>query len=158
LNGRSSNSDPVCHRRTSQQSEDADPRWIKAPHGGGGGELKLEDLDLSYSARADLEAPFQMKANMGMFLIDDFGRQQVSTTDLLNRWIVPLEMRVDFLAAVRSQLEVPFDELVLSSNLGPKLLMDEAFRQSVPRLRRDPDRAMLLRDLPERLRLASRSI
>ncbi len=141
--------DPVCHRRTSQQSEDADPRWIKIkrPTVVVGGELKLEDLDLSYSAlRKTYEAPFQMKANMGMFLIDDFGRQQVSTTDLLNRWIVPLEMRVDFLKLQSGRkLEVPFDELlVLSSNLDPSTLMDEAFSRRIKYKvkARDPDRAM----------------
>ena len=141
--------DPVCHRRTSQQSEDADPRWIKIkrPTVVVGGELKLEDLDLSYSAlRKTYEAPFQMKANMGMFLIDDFGRQQVSTTDLLNRWIVPLEMRVDFLKLQSGRkLEVPFDELlVLSSNLAPSTLMDEAFSRRIKYKvkARDPDRAM----------------
>jgi len=87
-----------------------------------------------------------MKANISMFLIDDFGRQQVSTTDLLNRWIVPLEMRVDFLKLKSGRkLEVPFDELlVLSSNLDPSSFMDEAFMRRIKYKvkARDPDRAM----------------
>lgn len=81
-----------------------------------------------------------------MFLIDDFGRQQASSTDLLNRWIVPLEMKVDFLKLQSGRkLEVPFDELlVLSSNLDPASLMDEAFLRRIKyKVRaRDPNRAM----------------
>ncbi len=130
----------------------ADPRWIrvKRPTVVVGGELKLEDLDPAYSpARRTYEAPFQMKANTGMFLIDDFGRQQMSPTELLNRWIVPLELRVDFLKLQSGRkLEVPFDQLlVLSSNLDPAHLMDEAFLRRIKYKvqARDPDRDMFRR-------------
>jgi len=75
------------------------------------------------------EAPFQMRANGGIFLIDDFGRQQVRPRDLLNRWIVPLENRIDYLSLhTGRKIEVPFDVLVIfSTNLPPKDLVDEAF-------------------------------
>ena len=100
-----------------------------------GGELKLESLDLQLQpiSRKTYEAPFQLKANTGMFLIDDFGRQQMSPADLLNRWIVPLELRVDFLKLQTGRkIEVPFDELlVFSTNLDPSELMDEAFLRRI---------------------------
>lgn len=141
--------DPVSHQRVESEQQDVDPRWlrIKRPAVVVGGELKLENLDLSYSPlRRTYEAPFQMKANTGMFLIDDFGRQQVSPTDLLNRWIVPLELRVDFLKLQTGRkIEVPFDELlVLSSNLDPASLMDEAFTRRIKYKvhARDPERHM----------------
>jgi hypothetical protein len=128
--------DPVCHIPTTDQDSNADPRWIriKRPSVVVGGELKLDGLDLNYSpSRKTYEAPFQMKANTGMFLIDDFGRQQMSTADLLNRWIVPLELKVDFLKLESGRkLEVPFDELlVFSTNLDPSALMDEAFLRRI---------------------------
>ena len=88
-----------------------------------GGELTLETLDLIYSETARFyEAPFQVKANGGMLLIDDFGRQKVHPTDLLNRWIVPLEKRVDFLTLhTGKKFEIPFDQLVVfSTNLDPR--------------------------------------
>jgi SpoVK/Ycf46/Vps4 family AAA+-type ATPase len=112
-----------------------------------GGELRLESLDLSYSElRKTYEAPFQLKANTGMFLIDDFGRQQSTPAELLNRWIVPLELRVDFLKlATGRKIEVPFDELlVLSTNLDPSSLMDEAFTRRIKYKvkARDPSRDM----------------
>jgi predicted ATPase with chaperone activity len=128
--------DPVCHVRTHDESTMADPRWvhIRRPMVVVGGELKMENLDLSYDAlRKTYEAPFQLKANTGMFLIDDFGRQQMSPAELLNRWIVPLELRVDFLKLQSGRkIEVPFDELlVLSSNLDPATLIDEAFLRRI---------------------------
>ena len=129
--------------------ESLDPRWvrIRRPTVVVGGELKLENLDLTYSTlRKTYEAPFQMKANTGMFLIDDFGRQQVSPTDLLNRWIVPLEMRVDFLKLHSGRkLEIPFDVLlVFSTNLDPTQLMDEAFTRRIKYKvkARDPNHSM----------------
>jgi hypothetical protein len=75
-----------------------------------------------------------MKANGGVFLIDDFGRQRVSHTDLLNRWIVPLEKRVDYLVLPNGQkITVPFDELIIfSTNLDPAQLVDEAFLRRIP--------------------------
>jgi predicted ATPase with chaperone activity len=113
-----------------------DPRWIKIkrPMIMVGGELTLESLDLVHDPiNKFYEAPFQMKANGGMFLIDDFGRQQVRPRDLLNRWIVPLEKRVDFLTlATGRKLEVPFDVLIVfSTNLDPTDLVDEAFLRRI---------------------------
>ena len=109
-----------------------DPRWIKIrrPFIVVGGELSLAGLDLVFDdVHKYYEAPFQVKANGGIFLIDDFGRQQVRPRDLLNRWIVPLENRIDFLTLhTGRKIEVPFDVLVVfSTNLPPKDLVDEAF-------------------------------
>jgi len=109
-----------------------DPRWVKIrrPFIVVGGELTLEGLDLVYDdVHKFYEAPFQVKANGGILLIDDFGRQQVRPRDLLNRWIVPLENRVDFLTLHNGlKVEVPFDVLIVfSTNLPPKDLVDEAF-------------------------------
>jgi predicted ATPase with chaperone activity len=129
--------DPVSHIRAKDDDKvDVDPRWVKIirPTVVVGGELRLENLDLNYSpTRRTYEAPFQMKANTGMFLIDDFGRQQMAPSELLNRWIVPLELRVDFLKLQSGRkIEVPFDELlVLSTNLDPTSLMDEAFTRRI---------------------------
>ena len=95
-----------------------------------GGELTLAGLDLVFNDTSKFyEAPFQVKANGGILLIDDFGRQQVRPRDLLNRWIVPLENRVDFLTLhTGRKLEIPFDVLVVfSTNLPPRDLVDEAF-------------------------------
>ncbi|NOG49950.1 MAG: hypothetical protein HND48_11310 [Chloroflexi bacterium] len=99
-----------------------------------GGELTLQGLDLTYDeSNRFYEAPFQMKANGGLFLIDDFGRQQVRAIDLLNRWIVPLEKRVDFLTLNNGRkIEIPFNVLVVfSTNLDPKDLVDEAFLRRI---------------------------
>ena len=109
-----------------------DPRWLKIrrPFIVVGGELTLEGLDLVFDDTTKFyEAPFQVKANGGILLIDDFGRQQVRPRDLLNRWIVPLENRVDYLRLhTGRKVEVPFDVLVVfSTNLPPKDLVDEAF-------------------------------
>ena len=109
-----------------------DPRWVKIhrPFIMVGGELTLEGLDLVFDdTHKYYEAPFQVKANGGILLIDDFGRQQVRPRDLLNRWIVPLENRVDFLRLhTGRKVEVPFDVLVVfATNLPPKDLVDEAF-------------------------------
>jgi predicted ATPase with chaperone activity len=93
-----------------------DRRWglFERPSVMVGGELKMEALDLRYDAVAKIyEAPLQLKANGGMFLIDDFGRQQIRPTDLLNRWIVPLESQVDFLRLNSGQtIVVPFHMLI----------------------------------------------
>ncbi|MBL8049816.1 MAG: ATP-binding protein, partial [Anaerolineales bacterium] len=109
-----------------------DPRWIKIrrPFIVVGGELNLEGLDLVFDDTTKFyEAPFQVKANGGILLIDDFGRQQVRPRDLLNRWIVPLENRLDYLRLhTGRKVEVPFDVLIVfSTNLPPKDLVDEAF-------------------------------
>ena len=109
-----------------------DTRWIRIrrPFIIVGGELTLEGLDLVFDdTNKFYEAPFQVKANGGILLIDDFGRQLVRPRDLLNRWIVPLENRVDFLTLhTGRKIEVPFDVLVVfSTNLPPRDLVDEAF-------------------------------
>jgi len=109
-----------------------DPRWVKVrrPFIVVGGELTLAGLDLVFDdTNKFYEAPFQVKANGGILLIDDFGRQLVRPRDLLNRWIVPLENREDFLTLhTGRKIEVPFDVLVVfSTNLPPKDLVDEAF-------------------------------
>jgi len=109
-----------------------DPRWVKVrrPFIVVGGELTMAGLDLVFDdVNKFYEAPFQVKANSGVLLIDDFGRQQVRPRDLLNRWIVPLENRVDFLTLhTGRKVEVPFDVMVVfSTNLPPKDLVDEAF-------------------------------
>jgi predicted ATPase with chaperone activity len=109
-----------------------DPRWvrIKRPFIVVGGELNLEGLDLVFDDTAKFyEAPFHMKANGGILLIDDFGRQQMRPADLLNRWIVPLENRIDYLTLhTGRKIETIFDVLIVfSTNLPPKDLVDEAF-------------------------------
>ena len=113
-------------------TEDFDQRWVRCrrPFVFAGGELTLDMLDLSYNEIAKFyEAPFQVKANGGVFLIDDFGRQLVRPKDLLNRWIVPLEKRVDYLTLhTGKKFELPFDALIIfSTNLKPQELVDEAF-------------------------------
>ncbi len=113
-----------------------DARWVlsKRPIVIAGGELNLESLDLVYNSESRYyEAPLQMKANAGLFLIDDFGRQQMRPRDLLNRWIVPLEKRVDFLTLhTGKKIEVPFDQLIIfSTNIEPKQLVDEAFLRRI---------------------------
>ena len=109
-----------------------DHRWVlvRRPLVVVGGELTLENADLTWSDAAKFyEAPFQMKSNGGTLVIDDFGRQRVSPQDLLNRWIVPLERRIDYLALhTGKKIEVPFEQLVVfSTNLDEKDLTDEAF-------------------------------
>jgi len=113
-----------------------DKRWglFKRPAVMVGGELKMDSLDLRFEPVAKFyEAPLQLKANGGMFLIDDFGRQQMSPQDLLNRWIVPLESGVDFLRLQSGQtIEVPFRQLsVFSTNLDPAELVDDAFLRRI---------------------------
>ena len=109
-----------------------DRRWVcvERPLVIVGGELTLENTDLVWSAAARFyEAPFQMKSNGGTLVIDDFGRQRCAPQDLLNRWIVPLERRVDYLTLhTGKKIEVPFEQLVVfSTNLDEKDLVDEAF-------------------------------
>jgi predicted ATPase with chaperone activity len=121
---------------TGSNNQRPDPRWLKIrrPVIMVGGELTLETLDLVYDSNNKFyEAPFQVKANGGMFLIDDFGRQQVRPRDLLNRWIVPLEKRVDFLTLANGRkVELPFDVMIVfSTNLEPRDLVDEAFLRRI---------------------------
>jgi hypothetical protein len=113
-----------------------DRRWVRCrrPMVMVGGELTLESLELSYSANAGFyRMPVQAVANGGVLVIDDFGRQQVAPRDLLNRWIVPLESRVDFLTLQSGQkFELPFNVLVVfATNIKPAELVDEAFLRRI---------------------------
>jgi predicted ATPase with chaperone activity len=124
--------DDSLHEAVDETERDVDERWVRAkrPTVIAGGELTLDALDLTYSRESKIyEAPLQLKANCGMFLIDDFGRQQCSPTALLNRWIVPLEKHVDYLNMVTGiKIKVPFEELIVfSTNLAPESLVDDAF-------------------------------
>jgi hypothetical protein len=125
--------DGHCHEALPEDETptEFDRRWIliKRPLVVVGGELTLENADLTWGEAKFYEAPFQMKSNGGTLVIDDFGRQRVAPQDLLNRWIVPLERRVDYLALVTGKkIEVPFEQLVVfSTNLEEKDLADQAF-------------------------------
>lgn len=143
--------DPVYHHpveedgdRASRGANGADgPEWlrdapahdrrfvrVRRPVVVTGGELTLEQLDLQYDTHTKMyQAPFQMKANGGVLIVDDFGRQRVRARDLLNRWIVPLEKRIDYLTLHTGvKFSVPFDALlVFSTNLNPESLAEEAF-------------------------------
>jgi hypothetical protein len=117
--------------------DDLDQRWVpcRRPFIVTGGELTLEMLDLSFNAIAKFyEAPLHVKALGGTFVIDDFGRQIVKPEALLNRWIVPLESRIEFLKLhTGKSFSLPFDELVIfSTNLAPRDLMDPAFLRRIP--------------------------
>ena len=114
-----------------------DRRWvrIRRPVIMVGGELRLEQLEVTNNPTTGiLESPVQLKSNGGMLVVDDFGRQRCSIEELLNRWIVPLEKRHDYLHLPSGrQLEVPFDQLlVFSTNLQPQKLVDEAFLRRIP--------------------------
>jgi predicted ATPase with chaperone activity len=113
-----------------------DPRWvrIRRPVIVTGGELNLDMLDLRYNSAANYyQAPLHVKANGGVFLIDDFGRQLCSPKELLNRWILPLEDRHDYLTvASGKKFEVPFEQLIIfSTNLDPRDLVDDAFLRRI---------------------------
>ena len=128
--------DPALHG-CDAEPEHIDRRWvlIRRPTIVVGGELLLEHLEISrHHGSGVLEAPVQMKSNGGTLLVDDFGRQRISPTDILNRWIVPLERRVDFLTLPSGrQIQVPFDQnLVFATNLEPCDLVDEAFLRRIP--------------------------
>jgi len=117
--------------------EEYDARWVpcRRPFILTGGELTLEMLDLRYdNAGHFYEAPLHLKALGGCFVIDDFGRQLVSPTNLLNRWIVPLESRFDYLKLHTGKtFSIPFEELIIfSTNLDPEDLMDTAFLRRLP--------------------------
>jgi hypothetical protein len=119
------------------RQDDVDERWVpcKRPFVITGGELTLDMLDLRYDTTGNYyEAPLHMKALGGCFMIDDFGRQLVSPTNLLNRWIVPLENRVDYLKLhTGKSFCIPFEELIIfSTNLEPEDLMDTAFLRRLP--------------------------
>ncbi len=139
--------DPVHHRLVEDEGEDDptavikraaahDERFVRIhrPTVFVGGDLTMEQLDLQYDPVAKLyQAPFQVKASGGVLIIDDFGRQRVAPTELLNRWIVPLEKEVDFLSLHTGiKFPVPFDTLlVFATNLDPNDLVDEAFLRRI---------------------------
>ncbi|QDU90124.1 hypothetical protein Pla175_35250 [Pirellulimonas nuda] len=114
-----------------------DRRWvrIRRPTIVAGGELTMDMLEVTLNTATGVsEAPLQLKSNCGTLVIDDFGRQRMSTDELLNRWIVPLEKRYDFLnLASGKKIQVPFDQLVVfSTNLEPRDLVDDAFLRRIP--------------------------
>jgi hypothetical protein len=128
--------DKANHIATPSQPETIDKRWmrVKRPVVMVGGELTLKSLDLDFNPITKFyEAPLQMKANNGLFIVDDFGRQQVEPHKLLNRWIVPLERRTDFVTLhTGMKFEIPFDQLVIfATNLKPRKLVDEAFLRRI---------------------------
>ncbi len=128
--------DPAVHQRVGDDHEDRDPRWVvcRRPLIMVGGELTSELLELRYDDSSGIySAPLQMKANNGIFVIDDFGRQHMTPRELLNRWIVPLDRRVDYLSLRYGlKFEVPFRVLVVfATNLKPSELADEAFLRRI---------------------------
>lgn len=134
--------DPESHRPINTIEEQLaevdtlDKRWVRSypPIVITGGELTLSDLDLAWSdTNRYYEAPLQLKANGGVLVIDDFGRQRMEPTDLLNRWIVPLEEKIDYLTFHTGKKSlIPFKTLlVFSTNLEPRSLVDEAFLRRI---------------------------
>jgi predicted ATPase with chaperone activity len=146
--------DPVFHHGVEEAEappslllDETEPTWLKKPPEHDrryalvrrpvvltGGELTLEQLDLQYDRYTKMyQAPFQVKANGGVLILDDFGRQRVPPKDLLNRWIVPLEKRVDFLTLhTGGKFPIPFDTLlIISTNLEPSELVEEAFLRRI---------------------------
>jgi hypothetical protein len=137
--------DPITHRPLETEAGTGsiiaeatrDRRWVRIerPVVIVGGELTLDMLDLTFNPLAKFyEAPIQLKANGGVFLVDDFGRQRIRPQDLLNRWIVPLESRVDYLTLhTGKKFQVPFNVLIVfATNLNPASLADEAFLRRIP--------------------------
>ncbi|HEY8106476.1 MAG TPA: hypothetical protein VIE46_10230 [Gemmatimonadales bacterium] len=142
--------DPVYHHEVVElepEAGDDEPTWLKhvpehdrryvlvrRPVVITGGELTLDQLDLQFDAYTKMyQAPFQLKANGGVLILDDFGRQRTAPRDLLNRWIVPLEKRIDYLSLhTGSKFPVPFDSLLIfSTNLSPHELVEEAFLRRI---------------------------
>jgi predicted ATPase with chaperone activity len=129
--------DEITHQAISDSGLDpGDRRWVKSrrPAVLVGGELTLAMLDLAFNPTLKYyEAPLQLKANNGMFIVDDFGRQQMSPQELLNRWIIPLENRQDFLCLhTGHKFSIPFDQfLVFATNLEPRTLVDDAFLRRI---------------------------
>ena len=141
--------DPVHHKPLSEEEQQrpGEAEWLREPQDVDrrfvhirrpvvfvGGELSLEQLDLQYDEFTKMyQAPFQVKAAGGVLIIDDFGRQLVAPRDLLNRWIVPLEKRIDYLTLHTGvKFPVPFDcLLVFATNLEPHDLVDEAFLRRI---------------------------
>ncbi len=136
--------DPSVHEEVVEQHQgglldslEIDGRWaqIKRPTVIAGGELTMDELEVTKNSQSNIcEAPLQMKSNCGTLVIDDFGRQKMPVDVLLNRWIVPLEKRYDFLNLPSGKkIKVPFDQLIVfSTNLEPKDLVDGAFLRRIP--------------------------
>jgi predicted ATPase with chaperone activity len=152
--------DPVTHEARGRdadagviRSDDAiDARWlrIRRPVITVGGELTLDMLDLRFNQLSGYyEAPLQLKANAGVLVVDDFGRQRVEARELLNRWVVPLESRVDYFTLhTGRKFQVPFDAMIVfATNLEPRSLADEAFLRRIPYkiLAKDPTRSQYSR-------------
>ncbi len=135
--------DAAYHQRA-EQDEDTllsaanhDRRWVKIrrPTVVVGGELTMDSLEIRHDTHSNVsEAPLQLKSNCGCLLVDDFGRQRIEPQELLNRWIVPLESRIDFLKLPSGKkIQVPFEQLIIfSTNLEPSALVDEAFLRRIP--------------------------
>ena len=129
--------DSVLHHKVKQPTgSDHDGRWVmcRRPCVMVGGELTIEMLDLQFNTSTKFyTAPVQMKANNGLFVVDDFGRQRLSPEEMLNRWVVPLDRRIDFLTlAGGKKIEIPFDIFVVfATNLDPAKMMDEAFLRRI---------------------------
>jgi len=128
--------DPVVHQPLDVDDHDVDPRWVlcRRPCIVVGGELIPSMLELRLDESSGIyAAPLQMKANNGILIIDDFGRQLMSPRDLLNRWIVPLDRRVDYLMLRYGvKFQIPFELMVVfSTNLEPSDLADEAFLRRI---------------------------
>jgi hypothetical protein len=136
--------DPSNHEETALESTGGlldnrkiDKRWIRVrrPTIVVGGELTMDNLEVTRNTSTGIcESPMQLKSNCGTLVIDDFGRQRMSTDELLNRWIVPLEKRIDYLNLPNGKkIQVPFDQLIIfSTNLQPRDLVDEAFLRRIP--------------------------
>ena len=143
--------DPGIHEEVPVESGDGlfdlsgvDPRWIRIvrPTVIAGGELTMEELEVCQNHQTKVcEAPLQLKSNCGTLVIDDFGRQRMPVSELLNRWIVPLEKRYDFLSLPSGKkIQVPFDQLIIfSTNLEPRDLVDGAFLRRIPYKIQVPD-------------------
>lgn len=124
--------DPVIHRKAEEVHRDIDKRWVlcERPAVQVGGELTIDMLDLQFNPVTKFYAgPVQMKANSGVLIVDDFGRQRLRPEELLNRWVVPLDRRIDFLTlSGGKKIEIPFELVVVfATNINPETLADEAF-------------------------------
>jgi hypothetical protein len=136
--------DPMCHEEVPPQRSEGllkdsqmDHRWvrIRRPTIVAGGELTMAMLEVARNPNTNIsDSPLQVKSNCGVLLIDDFGRQRMSVDELLNRWIVPLEKRYDYLTVSSGKIvQFPFDQLVIfGTNLEPKDLVDDAFLRRIP--------------------------
>jgi predicted ATPase with chaperone activity len=129
--------DSVLHQKVEHPADhNRDGRWVlcRRPQVLVGGELTIEMLDLQFNPSTKYYVgPVQMKANNGLLIVDDFGRQRISPEELFNRWVVPLDRRIDFLTlAGGKKIKIPFDLFVIfATNLDPSKLMDKAFLRRI---------------------------